>query len=139
MEKDSPTRGPWYRHAPYFIVAVAIAVQYRAPLLGKIWWFEDIQAYFHPLWTAAARAMRHGFLPSWDLGAWSGQPLTGDPQIGIFYPPNWIWVWVHPLRAYAWLALFHAALAATGMAALVRARGRSHEASALAGLALGLS
>jgi hypothetical protein len=104
-----------------------------------VWWFEDIQAYFVPLWTAAARAMRHATAPTWDLGAWSGQPLIGDPQIGLFYPPNWIWLWVSPVRAYAWLALLHALFAAAGMGALVRARGGSREASALAALALGCS
>jgi hypothetical protein len=127
------------KYLPYLVVAIAIVLQYRAPLVGKVYWFEDIQAYFEPLWTAAARSMRRGLLPSWDLGAWSGQPLTGDPQIGIFYPPNWIWMWLTPLRAYAWLALFHAGIAAAGMAALARARGRSDAAAALAGLALGLS
>jgi hypothetical protein len=127
------------KYAPYAVAIAAILIQFRAPLLGKIWFFEDIQAYFHPLWTAAARAMRHGWLPTWDLGAWSGQPLTGDPQIGIFYPPNWLWLAMHPLRAYAWLMLFHALVAAAGMAALLVARGRSHSASALGGLALALS
>src|SRR5207248_6080808 len=38
-----------------------------------------------------------------------------------------------------WLILIHALIAAAGMAALARARGRSHAASALAGLALSLS
>jgi hypothetical protein len=127
------------KYAVWIIVGAAIAWQFRAPLIGKVWCFEDIEAYFLPLWSAAARAMRHGIIPTWDLGAWSGQPLVGDPQIGIFYPPNWIWLWVNPLRAYAWLALFHAGVAAAGMAALARARGRSTEAAALAGLALGSS
>jgi hypothetical protein len=125
-------------------VAIAILIQYRAPLLfwhsgGRIWFFEDIQAYFHPLWTAVARNLRHGYLPSWDLGAWSGQPLLGDPQIGILYPPNWLILILHPLRAYAWLTLLHAGIAAAGMASLVLARGRSHAAAALAALALSLS
>ncbi len=127
------------KHAAAVVVALALLIQFRAPLLGRVWCFEDIEAYFLPLWTAAARAMRHGVIPSWDLGAWSGQPLLGDPQIGLFYPPNWIWIWTKPLHAYAWLALFHAGVATAGMAALVRARGRSPEAAALAGLALGLS
>jgi hypothetical protein len=120
-------------------VAIAILIQYRAPLLGRIWFFEDIQAYFLPLWTAVARNLRHGYLPSWDLGAWSGQPLLGDPQIGILYPPNWLILILHPMRAYAWLTLLHAGIAAAGMASLVLARGRSHAAAALAALALSLS
>ena len=37
------------------IVVVAIAWQYRAPLGGRIWFFEDIAAYFVPLYAAAGR------------------------------------------------------------------------------------
>jgi len=117
---------------------VAIAIQFRAPLLGRVYWFEDVQAYFQPLYHAAARAMRAGQLPSWELGAWSGQPLLGDPQIGILYPLNWLWLWVSPMRLYAWLQLAHAAWAAAGMYMVARARGRSREASAVAALAIGL-
>src|SRR3954447_916642 len=120
------------------IVALAIAWQYRAPLLGRVWWFEDIAAYFQPLWTAAARQMRRGSLPSWELFAWSGQPVIGDPQVGALYPLNWLWMLLNPLRSYAWLQLVHAAIGAAGMWALARARGRSTAAAAVAALSLGL-
>src|SRR5947209_3274793 len=122
---------------PALLVSALVLWQFRAPLLGRVYWFEDIQAYFHPLWTAAARTMRRGDLPSWDLGAWAGQPLLGDPQIGALYPPNWLWLVVAPLRAYALLALFHAALGAAGMWSLARVRGRSREAAAIAALGFG--
>src|SRR5262245_62089012 len=113
---DRPKRESWIVRAvsrlrewvkerwPALLVAAAVLIQYRAPLWGRVYWFEDIAAYFEPLWTASARAMRTGSLPTWDLGAWSGQPILGDPQVGALYPPNWIWLLVKPLRAYAWLA-----------------------------------
>jgi hypothetical protein len=123
---------------PAIVCALAIGFQFRAPLLGRVYFFEDVAAYFQPLYHAAARSMRLGDLPSWELGAWSGQPLLGDPQIGILYPPNWLWLWVTPLRMYAWLQLAHAAWGALGMAMLARARGRSREAQAVAALAVGL-
>lgn len=123
---------------PALIVVAAIAWQYRAPLVGRVWCFEDIAAWSVPLWTAAARAMRHGAFPTWDLGAWSGQPLVGDPQLAVFYPPQWLWMVMRPLRLYAWLSLFHVAVGAGGMWALARARGRSTAAAAVAALALAL-
>jgi hypothetical protein len=126
------------RALPALVVAAALAIQFRAVWLGRVYWFEDISAYFQPLWTAAARAMRSGYLPSWDLGAWSGQPLLGDPQVGALYPPNWIWMILNPVRAYAILAAAHAALAAAGMWLLCRARGRSRSAAALGALSLAL-
>jgi hypothetical protein len=82
--------------------------------------------------------MRRGSLPSWDLGAWSGQPLVGDPQVGVLYPLNWLWLLLHPLRSYAWLQLIHVGVGAAGMWALARARGRSQAAAAVAALSLGL-
>ncbi len=124
------------RYWPVAIVVVAIAWQYRAPLIGRVWCFEDIAAYFVPLYADAARAMRYGMMPTWTLGAWSGQPLIGDPQLGAFYPPNWIWMLVQPARAYAWLQLLHVAVGAAGMWMLARARGRSAAAAAVAALAL---
>jgi hypothetical protein len=123
---------------PALIVVAAIAWQYRAPLLGRVWFFEDIEAYFVPLYTAAARAMRQGAFPTWELGAWSGQPLVGDPQLGLFYPPNWLWLLLRPVRFYAWMQLFHVAVGAGGMWAVARARGRSTAAAAVASLALAL-
>jgi hypothetical protein len=123
---------------PVALVVVAIAWQYRAPLVGRVWFFEDIAAYFVPLYATAGAVMRHGYFPTWDLGAWSGQPLVGDPQLGLFYPPNWIWMVLHPARAYAWLQLFHVAVGAAGMWALARGRGRSTAAAAVAALSLAL-
>jgi hypothetical protein len=120
------------------VVAAAVAWQYRAPLTGRVWHFEDIAAYFVPLYTAAARAMRAGALPVWDPGAWSGQPVIADPQVGCFYPFHWLWLVVEPVTLYAWLALAHTAVAAVGMWSLVRARGRSPAAAALAALTLAL-
>src|SRR5437879_1016628 len=120
------------------LVGVAIVWQFRAALLGRVYFFEDIAAYFEPLWSAAARQMHRGSLPSWELTAWSGLPMLGDPQIGALYPPNWLWLLLAPLRVFAWLQLAHACLGAAGMWALARIRGRSRAASALAALALGL-
>ncbi|HEY2747771.1 MAG TPA: hypothetical protein VGL86_24280 [Polyangia bacterium] len=122
---------------PLVVVALAVTWLFGAPLVGRVWFFEDIAAYFVPLYTAARAAMRHGDFPLWELGAWSGQPLVGDPQLGLFYPINWLWMIVAPMRLYAWLQLFHVALGAGGMWALAKARGRSTAACALAALTLG--
>ena len=82
--------------------------------------------------------MQAADFPTWDTGAWAGQPLVGDPQVGCFYPPNWLWMWLAPARHYAWLQLFHVAVAAAGTWALARARGRSPTAAALAALTMTL-
>src|SRR5258706_15210836 len=91
----------WGRAWPLLVTATAIAMQYRAAdvlLRGRVFWFEDIAAYFVPLYSAAARLMRAGSLGSLDGGAWAGQPILGDPQVGMLYPLNWLWLWVRPVR-----------------------------------------
>lgn len=123
---------------PALLVVLAVAWQYRAPLLGRVWYFEDIASYFVPLYSAAARAMRSGQLPLWDPGAWGGQAVLGDPQVGCFYPPNWAWLALSPVTLYAWVTLLHAAVGAAGMWALARARGRSSPAAAVAAVTLSL-
>jgi hypothetical protein len=120
-------------------MVLAICWQFRAPLVGKVWGFEDIGGYFLPHWAAAARQMRLGLLGQWVLGAWSGHPLVGDPQVGMFYPPNWLWMVVPVDRLYAWLGLGHALLGAFGVYRLARLRGAGEWAAATGGLCLGLS
>jgi hypothetical protein len=130
-------RRSWPRLVVVFVgsvVGLTLGWLYRAPLLGRVYLFEDVASYFAPHWAAAARQMRAGMLPSYDLGAWSGHPLVGDPQVGALYPLSWAWLLVSPVVLYAWLVLAHAIIAAVGMARLVRVRGRSREAAALAAL-----
>src|SRR5687767_1311073 len=109
---------------PLLVVAAVLVLDGRV-LVGGVFRFEDIAAYFEPLWAAARRAMLGGRMPLWDGGAWSGQPLLGDPQIGAFYPPNWLWLVLPVLRAYAVVAVAHMAWGGLGMYALVRVRGGS--------------
>ena len=116
---------------------LVVLAQFAPVLVGRVYRFEDIAGYFEPLWTAAARAMAAGHWPLWDRGAWGGQPIAADPQAGIFYPPNWLWLVLPVLRAYAVLIVAHAAFGALGMYALVRWRGGSQAAATLAGIALG--
>jgi hypothetical protein len=125
--------------AAALVVAAPWVFLWRRALVGRVLFFEDVAAYFLPLWTAAARRMRSGRLPSWELGAFSGQPLLGDPQIGIFYPPHWIWLAVAPARAYTISVIAHDLWAATGAYVLCRGLGRSRPASAAAAIAFSLS
>jgi hypothetical protein len=118
------------------LILVAVLAQFAAVVRGRVYAFEDITDYFQPLWSAAARAVSAGRLPLWERGAWSGQPLVTDPQLGVFYPGNWLWLLLPVLRAYAWTVLLHAAWAGLGMFALARVRGGSRSAAALAGVTL---
>ena len=59
-------------------------------LAGRVYRFEDIAAYFEPLWTGVARALSHGRLPLWDEPADSRHTrllVATDGEVGAFDMP----------------------------------------------------
>ncbi len=119
---------------------LVIVIQLRGVVCGGVFYFEDVAAYFDPLWTAAARALSKGRIASWETGAFSGQPVLGDPQIGLLYPIQWILLACFaPLRAYALSVLAHSLWAAGGAYVLARSLGRSRGAAATSAIALSMS
>ncbi len=50
----------------------------------------DTYHYFYPYWDARSEAFRAGELPLWTNDIFMGAPLLANPQLGTFYPPNWI-------------------------------------------------
>jgi hypothetical protein len=75
------------------IVAAGVAVALTHPqLLFSEWVFGrgDAFVYFTPLWALRDAAFRAGELPLWTPSLFMGAPLLSDPQIGAFYPPNWL-------------------------------------------------
>ncbi len=90
-----------------------------------------------PLRVLVGRDLAHGLLPLWDPYIWSGTPLLAGFNAGAAYPLSWLFA-VMP-REVAWVAnqASGQVIGACGMMAFARARGRSHLASALAGLSYG--
>ncbi|MGJ3238163.1 MAG: YfhO family protein [Anaerolineae bacterium] len=50
----------------------------------------DTFTYFYPYWEARDSALRAGQLPLWTPDIFMGVPLLANPQLGTFYPPNWL-------------------------------------------------
>ena len=80
----------------------------------------DAFIYFTPLWALRDSALRAGELPLWTARLFMGAPLLSDPQLGVFYPPNWLTVGLsapYALKVAAWL---HLAWALAGAYLLAR-------------------
>jgi len=94
----------------------------------------DAFVYFTPLWALRDSALRAGELPLWTSRLFMGAPLLSDPQIGLFYPPNWLTVGLSApvaLKVATWL---HIAWALSGMVVLARRQvGLSRPAACIAG------
>ena len=57
---------------------------------GKILARGDTYQYFYPYWDARNQAYRAGELPLWTPNLFMGVPLLANPQLGAYYPPNWL-------------------------------------------------
>ena len=97
-------------------------------------------------WTQfAAKALRNGALPLWDPHAFSGQPVLGEMQTGLFDPlklPLYLWpvsdTALLPPAAIDWLMVFAHLLACWFMFLLAREGGMPPFAAVVASVAFGL-
>ncbi len=128
------------RMLPWLTLVLALAWSYRRLLWGWGLAGGDLQLYFFPYWTAAARAFQSGALPWWNSHLFAGAPLLANSQVGFFYPLNWpLWLLsgsdlTGMARTLHLSVLVHLALAALNAAVLARRLGASAWGSALAGL-----
>ncbi len=87
---------------------------------GKILARGDTFQYFYPYWDARNEAFRAGALPLWTPDLFMGAPLLANPQVGAYYPLNWL---TAPFRAPTAIAIsivLHVALAAAGTVYMYR-------------------
>ena len=99
---------------------LALLFFHQLAFSGKILARGDTFKYFYPYWDARNEAFRAGELPLWSPDLFMGVPLLANPQLGSYYPLNWL---TAPLRAPAAISLsiiLHTALAAAGACDLYR-------------------
>lgn len=91
------------------------------PLLhpGKLIAGLDTIAYTVPNEQVAFAALRAGRLPAWNPYVFGGAPLLANPQVGIFYPLKWPFLFVSAHRAVLLIVALHLALLAVGMVVLL--------------------
>lgn len=101
------------------IILVLIGVQ-RLAFSGLILARGDTYVYFYPYWDARNEAYRAGELPLWTPDIYMGAPLLANPQLGTYYPPNWLTAPLRAPDAIRLSVLMHLIWAAWGAYALVR-------------------
>jgi hypothetical protein len=127
------------RLACVVVLVVAVAALHHAVLfLGNVYHMDDAADGYYPSHVAIARAFRHGELPTWERGAWSGWPLNVDPYYGTFYPLSAIF-WLGPSGGLGWTIALHMVGAALGMLWLLRRRGLDWGPALLGAASYGLS
>lgn len=98
----------------------------------------DIQGFHLPLIAYIARSVREGVAPFWDPFAYCGVPIHADSQAQLFYPLNWIAIFLgnlsHGQKLYywvEWLVPLHMILAGLFAFALLRHLGVRNPAALL--------
>ncbi|MBI2939168.1 MAG: hypothetical protein HYY04_01915 [Chloroflexi bacterium] len=87
------------------------------PLLvdGRVLVSLDAFAYFYPNYQYAAAQLRSGVLPLWNPYLFAGAPFLANPQTGVFYPPNLLFLALPAPHAYAWSVALHMVIAGVAM------------------------
>lgn len=96
------------------LLAAAIAVIFWDVVsLQKAFLSGDHLIQHYPWAKFLQDSLRHFRLPWWTSEIQSGFPLLAEGQIGAFYPPNVVFLFLLPLKfAYNYEVLFHFALGA---------------------------
>lgn len=112
---------PWIRLLPLCLLLIlCLLFFHQLAFSGKILARGDTYEYFYPYWEARNDAFRAGRLPLWTPDLFMGMPLLANPQIGVYYPLNWL---TAPFRAPAAISLsilLHSLIAAAGACWLYR-------------------
>ncbi len=98
-------------------------------LVSELYW-GDAGIYFYPMWEFVRRCLLKGELPFWNPYINGGQPLIGNPQMGVFYPTTLLLLWLTTERWLSLVSALHLLWSGIGMALWLRTLGSSPLASA---------
>lgn len=106
--------------APIVIIALTLLFFWKILLTNLILSGVDVFLYFYPYKAYMAEALRQGRLPLWNPHLFMGVPFVANSQVGVFYPPNWLFIWLDAPKQVAWSIGLHIALAGVFMVAFGR-------------------
>jgi hypothetical protein len=123
-------------------VVFSVLLAFWPMLAGQIVFQRDSALWLFPARWFVRQSLLAGEFPGWNPYQGLGFPLLADPQYGVFYPPNWLFLLVpNGMVAHlmSWLSLAHLAWGGLGMMLLARGLGACPVGSAVAGLTWALS
>ena len=84
-------RRHWNRLPPLcLLIILCLLFFHQLAFSGKILARGDTFEYFYPYWDARNAAYREGRPPLWTPDLFMGAPLLANPQLGTYYPLNWL-------------------------------------------------
>ena len=119
-----------------------LCAAYVPLFFGKIIFFRDIAHWNFPARAFVRDSLARGEFPGWNPYQGLGFSVFGDPLYGVFYPPNWLFLFVGRdgvASMLNWQCFLHMAWGTAGVCWLARRLGASAKAIMVAGLAWALS
>lgn len=134
--KNETTQIPW----AYLFIFLAPLVLFLPFLSGNasLYWGTTF-FQFYPWRKFALDTFRAGQIPLWNPYVGNGTPLIANYQSAVFYPLNWIALFLPLDYSFSWIVFIHLVLAGAGMAMFVRGLGAKTFGQVVAGLAFGTS
>ncbi len=102
------------------LIALTLLFFWKILLTNLILVGVDTFLYFYPYKAYTSEALRQGRLPLWNPHLFMGAPLLANSQVGLFYPLNWLFLWLDPPKQVAWSIGLHIVLAGSLMLAYAR-------------------
>ena len=90
---------------------MTLAFFWKIALTNLILTGLDVFTYFYPSRAYAAEALRRGHLPLWNPYLFMGAPFLANIQAAVFYPLNWLLIWLPAPKMVARSIVLHVFLA----------------------------
>ena len=129
---DEATEGPrvkWQDFLLTFATGALVACGVTLKLLGgrhSFFVWPDAREQTYAWSQKLAQCWHAGYLPLWDANTFSGHSFVGEFQSGVFYPLNWLWMFLFAnsngisIGALEGFIVLHFFIAGSGMALLLR-------------------
>jgi hypothetical protein len=124
-----PARHFDWRDVGYLGILALVAALYMWPVYQQpdgLWYapdavYSDLTVTHWPnMWFVAESFHRYGQIPLWRPLIMGGAPFVGNPLSALFYPPNWLFLFLPVTRAFHLLIGLHVLGAGAAMYGLVR-------------------
>lgn len=121
------------------LLALATAYLWRFVGGGESLAGGDLVNHYLPARHVVLQALAAGDWPWWNPLLFSGTPAVGDVNAALFYPPNWLSLWVPLARWFSLTTWLHILSGVVGAYAFQRRAGFSVPAAMLGAAAFWLS
>ena len=124
-------------HVPglLLLVAYSLFLFWPIPFTSSTLASEDILNQFYPWTKFWVSELKAGDFPLWNPYSFCGTPFIGNWQAAYYYPPQFLFSLLSPLKCFGWTLLFHTFFAGAAMYFLLHYLTRNKIVSAAMGIA----